>query len=687
MRLYLGIVIAAQKGYNRSYEADYPIPPREKRSFKIAELLDKYELDKQLDDNGRTIVYLAHDAQRQVILKVLTPHRRSPENIVRLTREAQTIGALQDPRVPRVYESGQVEDYCYIALEHSEGKSLADLLEERRRVPFDLETTLRIIGQVAEVLDAAHAKGIIHGNLKPDDILITGDQDVRLFGFGETDPLPGVATETRTAAARYMAPEQFEEEGSVDQRADVYALGVLLYEMLTGYPPFDANLMTTLTYSVLRGNPRVPTVLNPQVPESVEEVILKAMARRKEERYPTVQALTDALRQAVSEIPPEERSAISKAPPSVRPASAPSRVPTPVPALEPAGSPASTELPRRLPRRYIQRLRQRRGSPWEFWTLLVAAAAVIAAIALGLMASSASSRSRLMTSVPSPALTPTDTATPTETMAPTDVDRPVEVATDTPVATPSPSATATDTRTPHPKQTLKARGTSTPTPRPTRTKIVIPPTATPPPTDTPPPTPTPIRYPAGNLLRNAQFEEGFSVRGALEVAIAEGWHPWWQEGPGQEEGYNRRPEYKPEDAEIYGTRRVRSGRFSQKYFNTYATHNAGIFQQVNVVPGGHCTFSIWVQVWSSQDSNPDTVVEPGHYRVAVGIDPYGGTDWRSANIVWSEPRVDYNVWMQLSVSAIVQRDIVTVFVRGFPEYRVKFNDSYWDDAELREEAP
>lgn len=181
-------------------------------------------------------------------------------------------------------------------------------------------------------------------------------------------------------------------------------------------------------------------------------------------------------------------------------------------------------------------------------------------------------------------------------------------------------------------------------------------------------------------LVNAGFEDGFSERGAGEVSVANGWHPWWQDGPFQEDGYNRRPEYKPEDANRFGTRRIHSGTFAQKFFTTFSTHNAGFLQQVAVPVGSKVTFSIWVQVWSSTFYDVDSVKDPGNYRVYVGIDPTGGTDWSSGNIVWSEPQVQYNTWMNLSVSTTAKAGTVTVYTRGQPEFRVQYNDSYWDDA-------
>ena len=192
-----------------------------------------------------------------------------------------------------------------------------------------------------------------------------------------------------------------------------------------------------------------------------------------------------------------------------------------------------------------------------------------------------------------------------------------------------------------------------------------------------------------NLLLNPGFEDGFSQRGAGEVVVANGWFPWWVQGtPDQTEiGYLRRPEYKPEDARLYGYRRVHGGEYAQKYFNTYSTHVAGVYQQVTVPQGYRVTFSIWVQVWSSSGDNPDDIKDHGDYQVSVGIDPIGGSDGSSPNVVWSVPVREYNQWVQLKVTATAQSSTVTAFIRGAPLYRVKHNDSYWDDASLVASSP
>jgi hypothetical protein len=192
-----------------------------------------------------------------------------------------------------------------------------------------------------------------------------------------------------------------------------------------------------------------------------------------------------------------------------------------------------------------------------------------------------------------------------------------------------------------------------------------------------------------NLLRNPGFEEGFSERGAGEVTVANAWEPWWVQGSEEQtsQGYLVRPEYKPEDAWVFTTRRVHSGRFSQKYFSTYSTHIAGIYQQVAVARGSLVTFSIWVQVWSSTEPDQDQCEGFGNHAVSAGIDPYGGNDGTSGNIVWSDPVMSCNEWVHLSVSTVAQADTVTVFTRGAPESRVHFNDSYWDDAVLTGSLP
>jgi LysM repeat protein len=187
-----------------------------------------------------------------------------------------------------------------------------------------------------------------------------------------------------------------------------------------------------------------------------------------------------------------------------------------------------------------------------------------------------------------------------------------------------------------------------------------------------------------NLLVDPGFEDGFQVQGASEISVGNGWTAWWIQGGTAQtvEGYLVRPEYKGEDSAVYGSRRVRSDRFSQKFFSTYSTHDAGLFQVVAVPAGATVRFSVWVETWSSSEDDPDNIIGPGNYFVSVGIDPTGAADPTSPLVVWSEPALAANQWIALSVTARAQAGQVTVFLRGAPQYRVKHNDSYWDDASL-----
>ncbi|MFP3896727.1 MAG: SdrD B-like domain-containing protein [Anaerolineales bacterium] len=190
-----------------------------------------------------------------------------------------------------------------------------------------------------------------------------------------------------------------------------------------------------------------------------------------------------------------------------------------------------------------------------------------------------------------------------------------------------------------------------------------------------------------NVAVNPGFEHGFSTRdGISEVSVANGWHPFWQEGPRQEEGLNHRPEFKPEDAARFGYRRVREGNWAQKMFTTYATHHAGVLQQINVPRGSVVSLSAWGQAWSSERDNPDESRD-GKYYLSVGIDPTGGTNFTSENIVWSERNTTLDQWVQLTVQAQAQADTVTVFLRGDAEWPVKHNDAYFDEVCVTYVAP
>jgi hypothetical protein len=171
--------------------------------------------------------------------------------------------------------------------------------------------------------------------------------------------------------------------------------------------------------------------------------------------------------------------------------------------------------------------------------------------------------------------------------------------------------------------------------------------------------------------------------------MAVGWSPWLLRG---NEQINREPEYKLEDTNLSRTRfRAHSGRYSQKWFTTWGTHTAGMYQRVQVAPGTPLTFTIWVQVYTGEADGFDGTeflsdkVQPGNYRVWAGIDPTGAVPGGigsppPASVVWSEAVMHYDEWIQLRVSTVAQANAVTVYVKSQPEFAVKHNDSFWDDA-------
>ncbi len=188
-----------------------------------------------------------------------------------------------------------------------------------------------------------------------------------------------------------------------------------------------------------------------------------------------------------------------------------------------------------------------------------------------------------------------------------------------------------------------------------------------------------------NLLTNPSFEDGFYFAdNAPEMQIANGWKPWWIEGTREEtsQGYLHRPEYKAEDRWLFGERRIRSGRYAQKFFTSFSTHHAGFFQRAAAPKGSQVTFCIWVQVWSSSYDDPNRSEQPGNVRISVGLDPLGRSDPYYPQVIWSEPVMEYDKWLHLCVAGPVLSDGVTVWTRSVVEWRTVHNDAYWDDATL-----
>lgn len=260
--------------------------------------IGRYEIKSELGRGGMATVYKAYDPlfEREVALKVLPREMlHDPQFRVRFEREAKTIAALEHPAIVPVYDVGEEDGQPYFVMRYMTGGSLQERIAQG---PLPLQETARIFSKLAPALDEAHRKGIIHRDLKPGNILFdrTGEPYISDFGIAKITQAQG-ATVTGGAiigTPAYMSPEQAQGE-QVDGRSDIYALGVILYEMLSGVQPYQAT--TPMAVVVKHLTEPVPHILdsNPELPIDIEPVIEKAMAKNRDERFGSAEELADAI--------------------------------------------------------------------------------------------------------------------------------------------------------------------------------------------------------------------------------------------------------------------------------------------------------------------------------------------------------------------------------------------------------
>jgi hypothetical protein len=260
----------------------------------------RYRLDDVVASGGAAVVWRGFDEHlaRPVAVKLLHPHHAGDPTVVeRFQREARAAAGLSHPNVVRIYDTGRDDGVVWLVMELVEGPSLRDVL--LRREPLDAVVVGALGEQVARALAAAHAHGLVHRDIKPANILVATDGTVKVTDFGIAKALSGSdATLTNPGTvmgtAAYVAPEQL-EGADIDARADVYALGVVLYEALVGRPAFSgdtpaATAAMRLTYELLP-----PRRSRSDVPEELDEIVTRATRRDRSARYADGQALADAL--------------------------------------------------------------------------------------------------------------------------------------------------------------------------------------------------------------------------------------------------------------------------------------------------------------------------------------------------------------------------------------------------------
>jgi formylglycine-generating enzyme required for sulfatase activity/predicted Ser/Thr protein kinase len=266
--------------------------------------LGQYKIVAPLGEGGMAAVYKAYQQSmdRYVALKILPQHfAADPEFVGRFEQEARVIAKLQHVHILPVHDYGTAEGYTYIVMPFVETGTLGEILHGE---PLPMDRIRKIISQVSRALHHAHSQGMVHRDVKPTNILIDQDGNCLLTDFGITKVVEGTTQFTQTGAIlgtpAYMSPEQIKGE-VLDGRSDIYSLGIILYEMATGRAPYRAETPPAIFVKHLHDPLPPPRTYNPDLPESVERVILKALAKDPQERFDTAIELTSAFDQATRE--------------------------------------------------------------------------------------------------------------------------------------------------------------------------------------------------------------------------------------------------------------------------------------------------------------------------------------------------------------------------------------------------
>jgi len=263
-------------------------------------VIGRYEVDRQLGEGGMGVLYLARDPllDRHVALKLLRVD--SVDLRRRFVREAQSAARLQHPNIVTVYDVGDHDGQLYIAMEYIDGDTLATLI--RDNVPFSHIRKLDIIDEVAEGLGFAHQRGIIHRDIKPANLMMTRAGLVKVLDFGIARVAHKQSGEidapTLVGTPAYMAPEQLEGLVTADARSDIYAVGLVMYELFARRRAFSAPTTADVLQLVLEGRPTPLTTLVPDIDAELARIVSRAMARNPEDRYPDLQAVRKDLARA-----------------------------------------------------------------------------------------------------------------------------------------------------------------------------------------------------------------------------------------------------------------------------------------------------------------------------------------------------------------------------------------------------
>ncbi|MGY1637125.1 Stk1 family PASTA domain-containing Ser/Thr kinase [Geodermatophilus sp. SYSU D00742] len=270
---------------------------------------ERYEIGGVLGRGGMAEVHRGRDLRlgREVAVKVLRSDlARDPSFQVRFRREAQAAASLNHPAIVAVYDTGEDRSASgatpYIVMEYVEGQTLRDVL--RGEGVLSPERAMSLTADICGALDFSHRNGIVHRDVKPGNVMITPQGSVKVMDFGIARAVSdSAATMTSTAAvigtAQYLSPEQARGEG-VDARSDVYSVGCLLYELVTGAPPFTGDSPVAVAYQHVREDPRLPSSINPAIPPELDAILLKAMSKNPANRYQSAADMRNDLLRALA---------------------------------------------------------------------------------------------------------------------------------------------------------------------------------------------------------------------------------------------------------------------------------------------------------------------------------------------------------------------------------------------------
>ena len=257
----------------------------------------RYRIIRRLGSGGMANVYLAEDEElgRRVAIKVLDEKHASDEQFVeRFRREAKNAASLSHPNIVSIYDRGEAEGTFYIAMEYVEGRTLKDLIVSRGQLPVD--QAVAYARQILGALRFAHRKGIVHRDIKPHNVLVDGDGRLKVTDFGIARAGASQMTEAGSiiGTAQYLSPEQA-RGAPVDQRSDLYSVGVVLTEMLTGAVPYTGDTPVEIAMKHISAVPKPPSTSRPDVPEDLDLVTLRALAKDPRERFQTAEEMDSEL--------------------------------------------------------------------------------------------------------------------------------------------------------------------------------------------------------------------------------------------------------------------------------------------------------------------------------------------------------------------------------------------------------